>query len=145
MIHQSGSQTDKLSYLTAMAQAGRRTRVVPALLSSDLARTAAFYSELGFAVERPDQGDQPPRRLGLERDGIYLFFFDEPTGPAQTPIMSGTIYVFPESVDALAEEWSGKVEFLWGPELMPYGLYEFGIADPDGYYLSFAERRAPSP
>ena len=56
--------------------------------------------------------------------------------------MSGTIYFFPDSVDVLAEEWRDKVEFLWGPELMPYGLYEFGIADPDGYLLAFAERRA---
>jgi hypothetical protein len=37
------------------------------------------------------------------------------------------------------------VPFLWGPELMPYGLYEFGIADPDGYHLAFAERRTPAP
>jgi hypothetical protein len=42
-------------------------------------------------------------------------------------------------------EWQGKIDFLWGPELMPYGLYEFGIRDPDGYHLSFAERRARSP
>ena len=55
--------------------------------------------------------------------------------------MSGMIYIFAGSVDAFAAEWRGKVEFLWGPELMPYGLYEFGFADPDGYCLAFAERR----
>jgi hypothetical protein len=60
-------------------------------------------------------------------------------------VLSGTIYVFPDSVDALAEEWRGSVDFVWGPDLMPYGLYEFGIADPDGYHFSFAERRTPSP
>ena len=118
-------------------------RVVPSLLSADLQRTAAFYRGLGFRVERPD-GTEPARRLGLQRDGIYLFFFDEPIGPVREPVMSGTIYVFPESVDDLAREWRGKVAFAWGPELMPYGLYEFGIRDPDGYHLAFAERRAPS-
>ncbi len=52
--------------------------------------------------------------------------------------------VFPESVDALAREWAGHVTFQWGPEQMPYGLYEFGIVDPDGYDLAFAERRVPA-
>lgn len=135
------SPQDDLSYLKAMAVAGRRTRVVPALLSTDLARTAAFYTNLGFTPEWPDGTARPSHRLGFERDGIYLFFFDEPIGTASTPALSGTIYVFPESVDALVEEWCGKVPFLWGPELMPYGLYEFGIVDPDGYTLAFAERR----
>jgi catechol 2,3-dioxygenase-like lactoylglutathione lyase family enzyme len=136
---------NNLSYLKAMAEAGRRTRVVPALLSADLARSQAFYSRLGFKTEYPDYASQRPRRLGFERDGIYLFFYDEPIGAHKSPVMSGTIYVFPESVDALAAEWRDKVSFIWGPELMPYGLYEFGIADPDGYHLAFAERRAPSP
>lgn len=121
-----------------------RARLVPALLSGDLQRTAAFYARLGFATEHPDRGDGPARRLAFERDGICLFYFAEPIGPARTPTLSGTIYAFPDSVEALAAEWQGKVEFLWGPELMPYGLYEFGIADPDGYHLAFAERRAPS-
>jgi catechol 2,3-dioxygenase-like lactoylglutathione lyase family enzyme len=135
-----------LSYLKAMAEAGRRTRLVPALLSADLARTQTFYNKLGFTTEYPEGPQDRPRRLGLERDGIYLFFYDEPMGAHQTPALSGTLYVFPESVDALATEWKGKVDFLWGPELMPYGLYEFGFADPDGYHLAFAERRvSPSP
>jgi hypothetical protein len=145
MIQRSGDPADDLSYLKKMAEAGRRSRVVPALLSGDLQRTAAFYGELGFATERPDGGSQPPKRLGFERDGIYLLFFDEPMGQIQAPVMSGTIYIFPENVDALAQEWQDKVNFLWGPELMPYSLYEFGIRDPDGYHLSFAERRARSP
>jgi hypothetical protein len=129
---------DELTRLLTLAEAGRRTRVVPALLSTDLARTEEFYVRLGFTAEPVDGG-----RQGFERDGYFLFFFTEPPhGTPATPAMSGTIYFFPDSVDELAEEWRGTVEFLWGPELMPYGLYEFGIADPDGYVLAFAERRA---
>jgi catechol 2,3-dioxygenase-like lactoylglutathione lyase family enzyme len=113
-----------------------KARLVPALLTADLERTRAFYAALGFNIESPD-GD----RLVAERDGVSLFFFNKPVGPETTPRLSGTLYVFHESVDALVKEWQGKVEFAWGPELMPYGLYEFGIVDPNGYYLSFAERR----
>lgn len=133
----------ELSQLRALAEAGRRARVVPALLSTDLRRTEDFYRTLGFTTEPVDSHDAPPTRLGLERDGIYLFFYtDPPHGTLTAPALSGTVYVFPESVDALAAEWRGKVPFLWGPVLMPYGLYEFGIADPDGYHFSFAERRS---
>lgn len=136
----------ELGRLRALAEAGRRTRVVPTLLSADLARTHAFYVNLGFTAETVDSDELPPTRQGFERDGNYLFFYTQaPHGTPATPQLSGTIYFFPDSVDVLAEEWRGRVPFLWGPELMPYGLYEFGIADPDGYHLAFAERRTTAP
>ena len=115
-------------------------QVVPALLSGDLARTIAFYTALGFDVDRASMDADPPRRLALQRDGFSLFFFSEPVGAVREPALSGTIYVFGESVDALAREWEGRVSFAWGPELMPYGLYELAITDPDGYHIAFAER-----
>jgi catechol 2,3-dioxygenase-like lactoylglutathione lyase family enzyme len=121
----------------------KNTLIVPALLSADLARTAAFYTGLGFSIDRSVVEPDPPRNLALERDGFTLFFFSEPRGAVRTPTLSGTIYVFPDSVDALAREWTGRIAFSWGPELMPYGLYEFGLTDPDGYHIAFAERRAP--
>jgi catechol 2,3-dioxygenase-like lactoylglutathione lyase family enzyme len=145
MIQPTNDPGEAASCPQAFAAADRRARLVPALLSADLERTAAFYTKLGFATEWTDGRNRPAHRLHFERDGICLFFFDEPLGSEKTPILSGTLYIFPDSVDALAGEWRGKVDFLWGPELMPYGLYEFGIADPDGYNLAFAERRAPSP
>lgn len=139
----------ELGRLRALAEAGRRTRVVPTLLSADLSRTRAFYLDLGFTAETVDD-DQvdgvPLTRQGFERDGNYLFFYTQPPpGTSTTPRLSGTIYFFPDSVDLLAREWRDRVPFLWGPELMPYGLYEFGITDPDGYHLAFAERRTPRP
>jgi hypothetical protein len=114
-------------------------RVVPALLAGDLARTEAFYAGLGFATYR-----LPGGRLEVARDGVRLLFYtDPPRGTPTAPALSGTIYAFAGSVDALAAEWRDAVAFLWGPELMPYGLYELGIVDPDGYHLAFAERPAP--
>jgi hypothetical protein len=49
------------------------------------------------------------------------------------------LYFYPESVEALAAEWQGRVPFVWGPEVMDYGMREFGIRDPNGYYLAFTE------
>lgn len=54
--------------------------------------------------------------------------------------MSGTLHVFVDDVAALAAEFrAAKVAFAWEPEEMPYGLFEFGIRDPNGYYLAFAQ------
>jgi hypothetical protein len=53
-------------------------------------------------------------------------------------VCSGTFYIFPENVTALADELQGKVEFAWGPEVMDYGMREFAIKDPNGYFIAFA-------
>ena len=53
--------------------------------------------------------------------------------------MSGTLYLYPDNVDALADELRGKVAFAWGPETMDYGMREFAVQDPNGYYIAFTE------
>lgn len=115
-------------------------RLVPALLVRDLAETLAFYERLGFRVT----GGGVPRAAAtwaeVQRDGVALQFHTEPPcGTPAAPVCSGTFYVYPESVAALAEEWRGLVAFAWGPEVMEYGMREFGLADPNGYYLAFTE------
>ena len=115
-------------------------RLVPSLLIRDFEETHAFYESLGFATtsQHPEGGD--PEWIEMSRDGVTLqFFADAPVGLPGAPMMSGTFYFYPESVMALAEEFRGKVEFLWGPEVMPYGMREFGICDPNGYLLAFTE------
>ncbi len=40
---------------------------------------------------------------------------------------------------ALALELRGKVDFAWGPETMDDGVHEFGVQDPNGYFIAFTE------
>jgi catechol 2,3-dioxygenase-like lactoylglutathione lyase family enzyme len=124
-----------------LTNASRFARVVPTLLASDLKETTAFYANLGFAIKHMSGEAGRVKYFEVCRNGFSLYFFQEPIG-VQRPFLTGTIYIFPESVDALAQEWLGKVELLWGPELSPRGLYEFGISDPNDYFLAFAERPA---
>lgn len=74
---------------------------------------------------------------------VLQFHTEPPHGTPAEPVCSGTFYVYPDSVDALAEELAGVVEFAWGPELMEYGMREFAVQDPNGYYLAFAEPVEP--
>ena len=117
------------------------SRIVPNLLVRDMTATLMFYREkLGFrqSGRYPEEGT--PVWAEVARDGIVLQFYSEPPqGTPAEPSFSGTLYFYPEAVADLAQEWQGQVEFAWGPEVMDYGMREFGIRDCNGYYLAFTE------
>lgn len=115
------------------------SRVIVSLLVDDLVETVAFYCGLGFRITG-EYGSDEGYWAEVTRDDVSIQFFDtEPEGLPDKPVLSGTIYFFPDDVRALAEEWKDKVDFEWGPEVMPYGMLEFGIKDPNGYFLAFTE------
>ena len=115
-------------------------RLVPALLVRDMGETLAFYRKLGFEITGSYPDPKNASWAEVQRDGVvFQFHTDPPEGTPREPICSGTFYVYLESVTALAEELRGTVEFAWGPEVMDYGMLEFGIQDPNGYYLAFTE------
>jgi len=123
--------------MTSQTRLGQR--LVPALLVRDMAEALEFYGRLGFKLT----GCHPigkPTWAEVCRDSVTLQFHTQPPrGTPTTPVFSGTLYVFPESVTALADEYHGKVEFAWGPEVMDYGMREFAVQDPNGYFLAFSE------
>ena len=109
-------------------------RIIPALLTRDMQQTLQFYTTLGFQTVGSDDWAE------VSRDGVALQFHSTPpVGTPEQPVMSGTLYFYIGDVDALAAEFAGKAKFEWGPEVMPYGIKEFGLRDPNGYYVAFAE------
>ena len=115
-------------------------RLVPALLVRDMNETLAFYRKLGFVLTGCHPNHAAPTWAEVERDSVVLQFHTEPPpGTPPTPVCSGTFYIFPESVAALAEELRGKVELAWGPEVMHYGMNECAVQDPNGYFIAFTE------
>lgn len=116
------------------------TRLVSALLVQNMGTTRDFYRRLGFRLTGCDPDRSIPTWAEVQRDSVMLRFRTEaPAGTPPTPICSGAFYLYPESVVALAEELRGKLDFAWGPAVMPYGMREFGIQDPNGCYLAFTE------
>lgn len=115
-------------------------KLVPALLVRNMAETLAFYESLGFRVTGCHPDPAAPTWAEVQRDSVVFQFHTEPPcGTPPAPACSGTFYIFPASVGALAEEFSGKVAFAWGPEVMGYGMNEFAVQDPNGYYVAFTE------
>lgn len=115
------------------------SRVVPALLVRDLEEALAFWERLGFETTGRFP-DASPTWAEVTRDGVVFQFHTRPPhGTPPEPICSGTFYVHPDDVRALADEWREHVPFAWGPGVMDYGMREFAIQDPSGYYFAFAE------
>lgn len=116
-------------------------RVTPSLLARDLRETRAFYVDrLGFRQSASEPEKDDPHWIEVTRDGIVLQFYDDPpVGTPTAPVMSGTLYLYPDSVLDLAEEWRETIRFEWGPEVMHYGMREFAIRDPNGYLFAFTE------
>jgi catechol 2,3-dioxygenase-like lactoylglutathione lyase family enzyme len=116
-------------------------RVLPCLLVADMRKALDFYiNVLGFTQTGYYPIESNPIRTEVRRDGVAIIFYAESErGLGEMPAQSGLLYVFPESVDALASELRGKVPFLWGPENTEFDVREFAIRDPNGYILAFAE------
>lgn len=115
-------------------------RLVPALLVRDMRETVAFYLKLGFKLTGGGPDGAGMGWAEVTRGSVaFQFHTDPPCGTPATPVCSGTFYIFPSSVAALADELRGKIDFAWGPEVMDYGMLEFAVQDPNGYFIAFTE------
>jgi hypothetical protein len=109
------------------------------LKSADVARTIDWYQRVGFELRGvyPESGE--PTWCELSRDGVVIQFLGGETPWPETPGLTGTIYFYPESVEALHEEIKTHTQPAWGPEVREWGNREMGLQDPDGYFLTFTE------
>jgi uncharacterized glyoxalase superfamily protein PhnB len=127
------------------------TALTPNLVTTDIARATAFYRDvLGFTVVRTVPDAPPHVFVWLGRDGVTIFLNDATTVNNEMP--AATTYVAGQSgvamfitVEDIADLWHRIRD--QAPVLMPlkdqwYGMTEFAITDPDGYVITFAERRA---
>ena len=117
-------------------------RVLPCLLVSDMRHSLDFYLDvLGFTQTGYYPIESEPIRTEVRRDHVAIILYTEAVHSGdQPPAFTGALYVFPKSIETLADELRGKVPFAWGPENTDFGIREFAIRDPDGYTLVFAER-----
>jgi uncharacterized glyoxalase superfamily protein PhnB len=113
--------------------------IMPVLKVVDLGRSIAWYTNvLGFragdCMAQDGGGENCFLRAGdtelLLTTGSHL------GGP---PAFTGTLYFRVAAVDDLFARVSGRPEVVWPLEQQEYGTREFGVRDPDGYLLAFAE------
>lgn len=116
-------------------------RIVPALLAKDMVSTLRFFERLGFRLTGCD-GERTTATWAEMRRGdiVFQFHTEPPHGTPTEPVCSGTFYVTPANVSELAREYEILgIPFAWGPEVMDYGMIEFAVQDPNGYFIAFSE------
>jgi catechol 2,3-dioxygenase-like lactoylglutathione lyase family enzyme len=130
------------------------TKLTPNLIVSNVERSAAFYRDVLGVTMQMTVPDAPPYAFAMMTSGPVEVFLNAPEAafeeyPAfKTMPIGGTLTLFIE-VTGIEESWAGlkdvatvalPLETKW------YGMTEFAIADPDGYLITFAERKeAPGP
>lgn len=109
-------------------------QLIPLLRVVNLHATIDFYIQvLGFEVCWREKGT-----VQVQHGNVALMFS---TGDnlGSMAELSGTLYFYPEDVSTLWNSIRERVEIEWPLQTMDYGTREFGIRDPDGYILAFAE------
>ncbi|MEO5896398.1 MAG: VOC family protein [Vicinamibacterales bacterium] len=130
------------------------TDVTPNLIVAEIARSMAFYQEvLGFAVVTTVPDASPFVFAWMQRDGVNVFLNSiqgmagDLAGLAARPIGGTATMFFAVERDAVAggideffAQVSGRAEIVMPLKDQFYGMREFGVEDPDGYIILFAQR-----
>lgn len=116
--------------------------IVPVLRVADLARAVNFYTGvLGFSLawRADNEGGGENAMLSAGEVSLLLSTGSHLGG---RPQFTGTLYFNMMGVEEFFERIRERAEIVWPMETMEYDQREFGVRDPDGYTLAFAEEVA---
>lgn len=117
-----------------------KIRIVPSLLVKDISESVDFYKKLGFELTGCHPAQAEADWAEVSRNGVsFQFYTEPPIGTETQPVCSGTFYLHLDTVTDLVEELKDTMDFVWGPEIMEYGMVEFAVRDPNGYLIAFAQ------
>ena len=129
------------------------TTVTPNLITNDIARAQAFYRDvLGFTVTTTVPPDAEPKVfVMLQRDDVMVFLNDAKTALHDAPEAASSfavgtsgvaIFIVMEGIAAYWEQVRERARVVMPLKDQWYGMTEFSVTDPDGYLITFAERKA---
>lgn len=129
--------------------------VTPNLIVSDIDRSTAFYRDvLGFNVVTTVPDAAPFVFVWLQRDDVSVFLnartglmeedaprlVGRPIGGTNTLFMTIEADSVEKGIDELFRSVEPRARLVMPLKNQSYGLREFGIEDPDGYVVFFAQR-----
>ena len=131
--------------------------VTPNLVVADVARSLAFYRDvLGFSLVTSVPEASPYVFAWVQRDNVNVFLnsadsvkehatiASRPIGGTNTLFIVLEAATVTEGVDAMFAAVGGRAKVFMALKDQFYGMREFGIEDPDGYVIFFAQELARS-
>ncbi len=120
----------------------------PNLIADSVNRSVEFYTKhLGFSLAAavPETGTYDWAMI--QRDGVTLMFQTLKSLQQDMPSLNldkkgsiGTFFIKMKGIEELYEHVKkSKLDIALEWRVTFYGMKEFGIKDPDGYYMVFAE------
>lgn len=112
--------------------------LTPMLETGKLNDTVVFYTEiLGFQC---NSYDEETGWAHMIKDDAAIMF-STPNGHRNFPgpVMSGSLYMIVENVDAVWKVLKDKCKVCYPIENFDYGMREFAIYDNNGYLLQFGQ------
>ena len=119
------------------------------LFVTDVQRSLQFYRDtLGFSLLGSSNDAQyNSLRLGETRIAVQHVSSLDPSHPLARRGDKGLgveIVLEVENIQSLFEHVSATYEVSSGLTLQPWGLTDFRVVDPDGYYWRLTEKRNPA-
>jgi catechol 2,3-dioxygenase-like lactoylglutathione lyase family enzyme len=116
----------------------RLTSLAPQFLVDDLARSMAFYRQLGFTFGEPWDGFYA---IG-ERDGLELHLKEAPKNVAERDYRRAQEHLDAaagvDGIEAFYEQCVAKGATILKPlTVTEWGTKDFYVEDPDGYIIAF--------
>jgi uncharacterized glyoxalase superfamily protein PhnB len=119
----------------------------PNLISDSVNASVDFYTKhLGFSLVTsvPEKGTYDWAMI--QRDGVTLMFQSLKSLQEDMPSLKldkkgslGTFFIKMNGIEELYKSLQGKVDIALEWRVTFYGMKEFGVKDPDGYFMVFAE------
>ena len=115
------------------------TKQIPMLNVPSVASTVAWYQQLGFDVVKTNQDPGEEINWAFLRLGGVELMINAGGRVHDLHRRDVVIWLYTDDVDALYAQLQERVEIKEKPNDASYGVREFGIEDPNGFELMFAQ------
>jgi catechol 2,3-dioxygenase-like lactoylglutathione lyase family enzyme len=112
--------------------------VAPMIHVPDVAATVAWYQSLDFEVVDRDEADGELTWAMLSY-GAAALMFNAGGRPSSAERREIDLYVTTPGIDALHARLREQVQVIEAPHDTFYGMREFIVRDPNGFWLTFGE------
>ena len=112
--------------------------VSPMIHVPDVGATAAWYQALGFEVvdTNEDEGEIDWVMLTW---GDTVIMFNAGGRPTNADRREVDLYVTTDDIDILHQRLRDRVDVVEAPHETFYGMREFTVRDPNGFWVTFGE------